>query len=375
MTPPATAHETAETSTSTTGPPWQRFWAWARRPDGQTELMQVLKTVIATVSAWLLAVEVLGIEQGFLTAWAALLTIHATVYRTFWRGSQAIVATLLGILLSYAAVVLVGYGPWSLGLAVLVGLLVARTRLIREEGIAVATTAIFVITSGAGAQEGMLADRFLATLLGVVVGMVVNVVLVPPLDDRIAEEALDRATTDLGRLLERMGEELRDDMGETTAPQWIDATREIDTRLDRAQEHLSFTTESQWLNIRRRRSLRTLDVDEETALLVRLEEGVAQTRTMARVVDESVISARSWEQEFRDRWTALLGTIGRRVADPDAEVEEVRSSLDQLTRDLSHDDLPGLHWPVYGALITALQNVAVIVDDVASHRDRLRPST
>ncbi|WP_028659922.1 FUSC family protein [Nocardioides insulae] len=347
--------------------------AWLGRYEVQTDLAQVVKTVLATMIAWLLAVRVFDLEQGFLAPWAALLTIHATVYRTFWRGAQAIVATVLGIVLSYLAVLVLGYGAASLGVAVLLGLLIARTPLIREEGIAVATTALFVITSGYGSQEQLLLDRFLDTLIGVAVGIVVNVVIVPPLDDRIAEKALDAVTTDIGRLLERMAEELREGLGEERAQGWVEETRRIDAHLDQAQDHLSFTQESQWANLRGRRSRRTADVGLETGLLLRLEEGVAQARNLARVVDDSVVGERTWDPGFRERWIDLLARTGRRVEDPDLEVEHLRHELDELTRELSRDDLPQLHWPVYGALITSLYNIVVIVDDVASHRDGLRP--
>lgn len=352
-----------------------RVVAYLRRPEAQTDLLQVVKAVVATVVAWVLAVRVLGLEQGFLAAWAALLTIHATVYRTFWRGAQSVVATVLGIVLSYLATVALGYGAASLAAAVLVGLLLARTPLIKEEGVAVATTALFVITSGYGTEEQLLLDRFLDTVIGVAVGVVVNVLLLPPVDDRLAERALDRATVDLGRLLERMAADLDRDMAHEPAREWVEETRRIDARLDHAQEQLGFTQESQWANVRRRRTRRTTDVDRETELLVRLEEGVAQARAIARVVDESVVEAHTWDDDFRDRWTDLLGRVGRRVADPDAEVEDLRPELDRLTRDLSHEDLPGQHWPIYGSLLTSLLNITTIVDDVASHRDELRPAS
>jgi uncharacterized membrane protein YgaE (UPF0421/DUF939 family) len=345
-----------------------------RRPETQTDLLQILKAVIATVGAWLVAVRILDLEQAFLAAWAALLTIHATVYRTFWRGFQSVVATFLGIVLSYLATAALGYGALSLGVAVLGGLLLARTRVIKEEGIAVATTALFVITSGYGSQEALLLDRFLDTLVGVAVGIVVNVVVVPPLDDKLAERALDLAAADLGNLLQRMADDLRQDMTDEPAEAWIAETRRIDERLDHAQQQLTFSQESQWANLRRRRTRRMTDVDLGTELLVRLEEGVAQARTIARVVDESVVGARTWDDEFRDRWTDLVRRVGRRIADPDADVHALKGPLEDLARDLSHEDLPHRYWPIYGALVTALLNIINIVDDIASDRDGLRPA-
>jgi len=52
-----------------------------RDPVLWTNVSQVVKTVAAAVLAWVLAADVLGLAQPFLAPWAALLTVHATVYR------------------------------------------------------------------------------------------------------------------------------------------------------------------------------------------------------------------------------------------------------------------------------------------------------
>ena len=73
-----------------------------------------------------------------------------------------------------------------------------------------------------------------------------------------------------------------------------------------------------------------------------------------------------WDERFRLRWTDLLRQVGSRVADPGLDVEDARPELERLVADLSDEGLPRRHWPLYGALLTALGNVASIVDDVAS---------
>lgn len=354
-------------------PAWPRAlvrdgWRALRRPEVQTDVAQVLKATIATVVAWVVAVEVFELEQAFLAPWTALLTVHATVYRTLWRGFQSVVATGVGIILSFLAVETLGYGALSLGAAVLVGLVLARTRLIREEGIAVATTALFVITAGYGAQETLLLQRFLDTLVGVVVGVLVNVLVRPPLDDRVAEHAIGRARHDLGMLLQQIAREVEEGVEQEGVRVWVERTRAIDADLDRAESQLSFTRESQWANPRRRRSPHTLDVDDASAYLVRLEEGVAQGRAIARVVDEAVMEAQDWDEEFRRRWADLLDRVGARIADPDPDLEvlDLRAEADRLVLHLSHEGLPSLHWPVYGALLAATVNLLRVVDDVAS---------
>ncbi|MDP3968747.1 MAG: aromatic acid exporter family protein [Nocardioides sp.] len=351
----------------------QDGWRALRRPEVQTDIAQVLKATLATVTAWMVAVHIFDLQQAFLAPWTALLTVHATVYRTLWRGSQAVIATAVGILLSFLAVQTLGYGAFSLGVAVLLGLLIARTPLIREEGIAVATTALFVITAGYGDQEQLLLHRLLDTLVGVSVGMLVNVLVRPPLDDRIAEHAIARARQDLGVLLQRIAREVEEGVEQEGVQAWVERTREIDTDLDNAESQLSFTRESQWANPRRRGSPDTLDVDDTTAFLVRLEEGVAQGRAIARVVDEAVVEAQDWDEDFRQRWTELLGRVGARIADPDLEVMDLRADADRMVVHLSHEGLSSLHWPVYGALITAVVNLLHVMDDVAAVKDRITP--
>ena len=99
-------------------------------------------------------------------------------------------------------------------------------------------------------------------------------------------------------------------------------------------------------------------------MLFRLEDGVAQARAVARIVHESVVAAEEWDEEFRRRWTDVLERVGERVADPARDTGGA-PGLDELVSDLSVEDLPGRRWPLYGALVTAVGNVAGIADDVA----------
>ncbi|ANH38051.1 hypothetical protein I601_1619 [Nocardioides dokdonensis FR1436] len=346
-----------------------RGWlARLREPTVQTDLLQVVKASLATVLAWVFAARLLGLEQSFLAPWVALLTVHATVYRSVLRGGQSVVATLLGVLLAYVLVEVLGYGAPALGLGVFVGLLVARWRYLRLEGVAIATTAVFLLTIGGTQEEALLVDRLLATLVGVVSGVLVNLLVVPPLDDRAAEVQLDVIDRRLGALLRRMAAELDEGVDDDGVREWIEETRRIDAEVDRAEWLLDYSRESQWWNPRRTRSSRAGDPDHGSAVLVRLEEGVAQARAIARTLEESVVRADEWDARFRGPFLALLDRVGRRVGDPDADVEGLREEIDALAHELSAADLPGLRWPLYGSLITSLRHIVTIADDVAAAR-------
>lgn len=103
----------------------------------QTDLLQLLKATVAAVGAWVLAELVWELQQAYLAPWVALLTVHATVYRTMWRGLQTVITVGLGILLALVVVELFEVTAWSFGLALLMGLALSRLRVLRDEGITV----------------------------------------------------------------------------------------------------------------------------------------------------------------------------------------------------------------------------------------------
>ncbi len=343
-------------------------WTSLRQPSTQTDLIQILKAVVAAVVAWLAAVHLFHLAQPFLAPWTALLTVHATVYRSLARGAQSVAATALGIGLSYATVQALGLGTATLATALLLGLLLSRAGLLREEGVTVATTALFVLTTGYEQHELMLLDRLLDVALGVGTGVLVNLVVLPPLANRSAQQQVDKINRDMGSLMTDMAEELASRWDEERAGAWIQTTRDLDERLEHAWQLVRHARESSWWNPRRLVSRRVGDPTEYEHVLRRLEDGVAQLRAMARTIDESTRTAQEWDEDFRLPWIDLVADLGRRVADPDADVATVRPRIDDLARRLSRGDLPSLFWPLYGALISNLRNLTDVVDDVASAR-------
>lgn len=348
----------------TTAHPLRRL----RSPATQTDLLQLVKSVVAAVAAWLVAVDVFDLQQPFLAPWVGLLTVHATVYRTLSRGAQSVAATGVGIVLSFLAALVLGTGTASLAMALLVALAVARLRMLRTEGITVATTALFVLTTSHGAEPVMLLARLFDTSIGVGVGLLVNLIFFPPLNNRSAQRHVDDINRELGRLLVGMATQIGAADGDEDPPSWVERTRALDDRLEHAWRVVRHAHEASVWNPRYRLSGRWTNPANFRFVLVRLEGGIAETRSMARVVDESARTARGWDPRFRRPWLDLLEETGLRIADPDAEVASLRKRLDVLIRELSGHDLPDLSWPVYGALISNLATVVDVVDDVASSR-------
>ena len=78
------------------------YWRRAHDPVFWNDITQLLKTVLAAVLAWVLATEAFSLPQSFLAPWAALLVVHATVYRTFSHGLRQVTAAVVGVVLAWA---------------------------------------------------------------------------------------------------------------------------------------------------------------------------------------------------------------------------------------------------------------------------------
>ncbi len=347
----------------------ERLRVWLCSPVTQTNVLQMVKAVLAAVAAWVLAELVLELRQAFLAPWVALLTVHATVYRTVWRGAQTVVAVAVGIVLSLVVVVAFDVTAWSLGLALLVGLVLSRVTVLHDQDLTIATTALFVITTGYQFADeraiDLLPDRLLSTAIGVVLAVLVNLLVLAPLNDRSARQQIDDVDRRLGALLVDMAWQLREPAESQEEDDWIERTRSIDTDIGRAWSLVRTAQESRSWNPRRRRHPGDY-LQGYPQILRRLEEGVSQTRSIARHIRESSREAQEWDVRFSERFITLLGDVGHRIADPDGNVADLRTDLHGLAHDLSTEDLSGLLWPLYGALIANLQIIIDVVDDVAT---------
>jgi hypothetical protein len=345
-----------------------------RDPVRWTEVLQLVKTVVAAVLAWVLASQVFELPQAFLAPWAALLVVHATVYRTFSRGLRQVAGAVLGVLLAWAVGNYLGLTTFAVSTLLVVGLLAGSVRWFRDESTAVAATGLIVLTTGFSTQDQVLLDRLFDTAIGIVVGLAVNMVVWPPLRDYAAAKAIDAVDDTVGELLSDMALRLRDTQcTEDDVRAWVHRTRMLDQDIERAWVLLRQAKESGRLNPRRAaQSVKKTDVFEE--ILELNEQAVAELRSMARTLGHSIDGVIEWEWQFRDRWLALLAEAGEAIGVPDAaRVSQVRADLTRLALELSTEELSGLHWPEYGALIMNLRNIVTSMDRVAEQNPVVLP--
>ena len=336
-----------------------------RDPVRWSEVLQLVKTVVAAVVAWVLAAQVFDLPQAFLAPWAALLVVHATVYRTFSRGLRQVAGAVLGVLLAWSIGNLVGLSTFAVSMLLVVGLVVGSVRWFRDESTSVAATGLIVLTTGFSTHDQVLLDRLFDTFIGIVVGLVVNMIVWPPLRDFSAARAIDAVDDAVGELLCDIADALREPCTQEQVTAWVDRTRDIDQDIDTAYAMLRQARESGRLNPRRAAaSVKTTDVFEQ--ILRDNEQAVAESRSMARTLGYSIESVVEWEPAFRHPWIDLLHEAGEAIGAPDSvRVIQVRSDLSTLAEELSETDMSPRHWPEYGALIMNLRNVVAAMDRVA----------
>ena len=347
--------------------PWER---WRQRIDDRlgdpiwwNDVLQLAKTVLAAVAAWVVAASVLDLPQPFLAPWAALLVVHATVYRTFSKGMQQVAATVVAVLLATVVGEALGLSTWAITLLLVVALVLGAVPWLGAEATTIATTGLVVLTTGFD-DDVMLVARLLDTAIGVAVGLLVNVLVWPPLRRHTAAKALDRVDDGIGELLADMAGGLGEGCQDEDVDGWIDRTRDLDGDLDQAWALVRQAEESARMNPRR--SARAMRNPREWhGLLRRMEQAIAETRSLARTLGGQQAHREAWGEAFADPWISMLGDTGRATSEADPEaLLDVRHRLEVFTEELRATERSP-EWPIYGALIINLRNIIDAMDRVA----------
>ena len=146
---------------------------------------------------------------------------------------------------------------------------------------------------------------------------------------------------------------------------WIERTRDLDGDLDQAWALVRQAEESARMNPRR--SARPMkDPHQWHGLLRRMEQAVAETRSLARTLGGQQAHRETWGEAFAVPWIEMLGDAGRAAsaADP-AALLAVRRRLEALHRGACGTTERSPEWPIYGALIINLRNIIDAMDVVA----------
>ena len=311
----------------------------------------------------------LDLQQAYLAPWAALLTVHATVVGTLRRGLRQAGASVLGVLVAFLVGQLFGLSAVSVGAAILLGLVAGSVRALRDETTTTAATALIVLTNGYSNDGRVLGARLIDAVLGIAVGLLVNLLVWPPLRDRSAASQIDLVAERVGRVLSEIADRLSSGASSADADDWIAETNALDRAIDQAWTVLAQARESGRLNPRPATARRMRAAQGFDDILGRLGQGVAETRSLARTIGHGRVPTEEWDPGFREPWRELLSRAGAAITAADAAaVTAVRADLSAYTSRLAVGQLREGFWPVAGAVLVNLRNILDALDVVAGAR-------
>jgi uncharacterized membrane protein YccC len=340
--------------------------------------LRTAKTTLAAVIAWELARRLLG-GSPLLAPLTALLVTQLTVVETVTGSLQRVGSVVVGVLLAVLLADLLGLQWWSIGLVVFASLAVAQVLRLGEHRIEVPISALLVFA--VGGQPGAAWTRVLETLIGAAVGVVVNVVVAPPVYVQSAGEAIGELAERMARLLRDGGQELLRGWSGEDAYERLRQARELDDAVGRARQALGRAEDSLRLNPRRRRV--GDPSDDLRAALSSLEHSAILVRGLFRsLVDlDTVSGGQGPDPTLRAALARLLAEtagavrafgelVSANLPGPPANEAPLRRALgrakacrDEVARGMAPGprDQPGA-WQVHGHLLANLDRLLSEID-------------
>ena len=227
---------------------------WLRYLVTRPRLILALKTAFAASAAWFLAplIPLADADYSYYAPLGAVVSMYPTLVRSLRTGFQALLGLSLGAGLAFATLA-IGV-PRIAGVAIVVGVgvLLAGVRILGEGRSWVPITGLFVLLIGGVDAEDYSINYLVYMVLGVIVGLIVNFAIVPPL-------YLQRADVRLDRLRDRVAERMRDlakdiDDNDLTERDWETELRGLDEAGRNVRDEVQQAEESRRGNPRGRKS-------------------------------------------------------------------------------------------------------------------------
>jgi len=341
-----------------------RYW--------QDQVRLAVKAAIAAVAAWALARYAFGQPDPYFAPLAALLGVYPTVARSLRESVRYVAGFLLGAALAIPVGMLLGPGLAGIAVVVVAGVMVSGWQRLGDQSPQVTFTALFALLLGGFQPLHYVTHRMVDVAIGVVTGLVVNVVVFPPLQLRPAEHAIGQWGEEIARALQDLSRAAADPA--TGMRSWPRHDRQLVVAAGQARAAAGRARESLRWNPRAR-AHRAVS-RPEGAVLDALEELTARTRAVARslpgvkAIDESGPNRASFGQDYAAILNALAGPV-RQLADlrssrPDAALTTVSGYQRGLQQQAAQ--LPD-HSEAQGTAQRLARLTSQMISEIGEHQD------
>jgi len=331
----------------------------AVRSAKRSPLLQVVKSAVATIGAWLIAGWLVPGPLPVFAAIAALLVVQPSVNQSFAKALERSVGVIAGVVIAVLLSLLLGPQSWVVLLAIVVAMLVAwALRASPGTGNQVAISAMLVLALGSSSPQYAV-DRIVETLIGVAIGIIVNALVVPPVLTAPARRELGLLGSELAARLDALAAALLSAQQPAQLQELMLEARLLRPMQAAAEASVSAGEESLTLNPRR--AART-DIAEMRQLLTMLSPIVTQVIGMTRaffdhyddtLADEPTVHAIA-EQLQRAGHDVRLAV---QVAEVAPEASTMTSAIPALTAPLQVKPPASGHWILVGSLMEDLRRI------------------
>lgn len=328
------------------------------RASRRIPVLQVLKASVATIAAWLITSWVMPGPLPIFAAIAALLVVQPSVNQSFGKAIERSIGVILGVIVATGLSLAFGEHAWVVLVAIVAAMLIAwGLKMTPGTSNQVVISAILVLALGAASPEYSL-QRIVETLLGAVIGVVVNVLIVPPVAVAPARRDLGLLGGELAASLDRLAAALEAPQSPAQLQGLLLEARLMRPMRDAADASIADGEESLTLNPRR--SAHRTELAEMRALLDRLSPIVTQVIGMTRAVFDHYDPALAAEPTVQ----AIAEQLGRASHDvrlavhlADVEPEPLTSAIPALTAPLVVRPPTSAHWILVGSLMEDLRRI------------------
>ncbi|MHA7155036.1 FUSC family protein [Arthrobacter sp. TMN-50] len=308
-------------------------------------LILAVKSALASAIAWMIALQVPGVasEYPYYAPLGALACMYPTIAGSARQGIQTLAGLAIGFALAFPVIILGDRSVVSVALVVGLGVVAAGLPRIGAGRDWIPIAALFVLLLGGDDPDGYSFGYLLQMLVGVTVGLLVNMLIFPPLHLNGVVTGLDNLRAALALQLRDMGAALHERWPPEHA-EWADRQNKLTTFSKEVRTAVQLADSSRHGNLRQYRHKRdfaadfhslqsmeriTFYVEDMTELLSHVIWHSQESMPLPKPLGPPLAHAATLTATAVEDWV----TTGPSMTDAEAAVEDLMQGLRQVSPD------------------------------------------